>query len=96
MGDGHTSELKSDFFVRVAVEVDRIAIIMPHGARKAHLRSSYVGDATKPSHLGDEELGLVAGLNGTAIDQAGLAGCARRVAQMCECGRGWLVVPRKF
>jgi hypothetical protein len=46
LGDGHTGDLKHDPFVRLAVEVDHIAIIMPRGARKAHLRSHYVGDTT--------------------------------------------------
>ena len=46
LGDGHTSDLKHDSFVCLAVEIDHIAIIMPRGARKAHLRSHYVGDTT--------------------------------------------------
>ena len=44
LGDGHTSDLKHDSFVCLAVEV--VAITMPRGARKAHHRSHYVGGTT--------------------------------------------------
>ena len=46
LGDGHTSDLKQDSFVCLAVEIDHIAIAMPRGAREAHLRSHCVGDTT--------------------------------------------------
>ena len=95
MGDGHTSDLKHESLVCLAVEIGHNAIIIPRGARKAHLRSHCVGDTESPDHHGNEELGLVVGLNGTAKDRADLDVVLVVLAELHDAGAAAVMRVRK-